>query len=41
MSDLANWNRQEIQFGALFGQESLKDREFLKMKLEHYDQLYY
>ena len=41
MSELRNWNQQENQFGALFGQEALKDREFLKMKLEHYDQIYY
>lgn len=41
MSELSNWNQQETKFGALFGQEALKDREFLKMKLENYDQLYY
>jgi hypothetical protein len=41
MSELGNWNQQENKFGALFGQDALKDREFLKMKLEHYDQLYY
>ncbi len=41
MSELSNWNQQENKFGALFGQEALKDREFLKMKLENYDQLYY
>ncbi len=41
MSELGNWNQQENKFGALFGQEALKDREFLKMKLENYDQLYY
>jgi hypothetical protein len=41
MSELRNWNQQENKFGALFGQDAFKDREFLKMKLEHYDQLYY
>lgn len=41
MSELRNWNQQESKFGALFGQDALQDREFLKMKLEHYDQLYY
>jgi hypothetical protein len=41
MSELGNWNQQENKFGALFGQDALKDREFLKMKLEHYDSLYY
>jgi hypothetical protein len=41
MSELRNWNQQENKFGALFGQDALKDREFLKMKLENYDQLYY
>ena len=35
------WNRQEQKFKSLFGQESLKDREFLKMKLRHYDKLWY
>jgi len=41
MSELRNWHQQENKFGALFGDDALKDREFLKMKLEHYDQLYY
>jgi len=41
MSELSSWNQQENKFGALFGQDALKDREFLKMKLDHYDQLYY
>jgi hypothetical protein len=41
MSELSSWNQQENKFGALFGQEAVKDREFLKMKLENYDQLYY
>jgi hypothetical protein len=41
MNELGNWNQQENKFGALFGQDALKDREFQKMKLEHYDQLYY
>lgn len=41
MGELRNWNQQENKFGALFGQDALKDREFLKMKLENYDQLYY
>jgi hypothetical protein len=41
MGELRNWNQQENKFGVLFGQEALNDREFLKMKLEHYDSLYY
>ncbi len=41
MSELRNWNQQENKFGVLFGQDALQDREFLKMKLEHYDRLWY
>lgn len=35
------WSRQEQKFQSLFGKEALKDREFLKMKLRHYDRLWY
>jgi len=35
------WNRQEQKFQSLFGKEALKDKEFLKMKLRHYDRLWY
>jgi hypothetical protein len=35
------WSRQEQKFQSLFGKESLKDKEFLKMKLRHYDNLWY
>lgn len=35
------WIKQERKFQSLFGQEALKDREFLKMKLRHYDRLWY
>ena len=35
------WIRQEQKFQSLFGKEALKDKEFLKMKLRHYDSLWY
>lgn len=35
------WGRQEQKFQSLFGQEALKDKEFLKMKLRYYDSLWY
>lgn len=35
------WVKQEQKFQALFGIEALKDKEFLTMKLRHYDMLWY
>ena len=40
-SGLDFWSRQEQKFQSLFGKEALKDKEFLKMKLRHYDRLWY
>jgi hypothetical protein len=41
MSELSNWNRQENKFRELFSENALKDREFLKLKLERYDNLFH
>lgn len=41
MRELSGWNRQEGQFRELFGETSLKDREFLKMKLDNYTGLFH
>lgn len=41
MGELRNWNVQENKFRELFGDDALRDREFMKMKLEHYHSLYY
>lgn len=38
---LSDWNRQEQQFRQLFGEDALKDREFIRMKLQQFDRLYY
>lgn len=39
--EISAWNRQEQQFGRLFSDAALKDREFLKMKLGEFDRLYF
>lgn len=39
--ELDFWIRQEQKFQSLFGKEALKDKEFIKMKLRHYDSLWY
>lgn len=41
VSELGNWNRQENRFRELFSDDALKDREFIRMKLERYHSLYY
>lgn len=41
MRELSGWNRQEGQFRELFGDASLKDREFLRMKLDTYSSLFH
>lgn len=35
------WGKQEQKFQSLFGKDALKDKEFLKMKLRYYDNLWY
>lgn len=35
------WEQQEQKFEKLFGPDSIKSPEFLKMKLDHYDGLWY
>jgi len=40
-NELSSWNAQENSFRQLFSDDVLKDRDFLKMKLAHYDKLYY
>lgn len=40
-SELSNWNGQESKFRELFSADVLKDRDFLKLKLDHYNKLYY
>lgn len=39
--ELGNWNRQEQKFRELFSDESLKDRDFLKLKLAEYTRISY
>ncbi|TDX00514.1 hypothetical protein [Dinghuibacter silviterrae] len=39
--EMGDWNRQESMFRELFSEESLKDRDFMRMKLENYDKLYH
>lgn len=39
--ELNFWIRQEQKFRSLFGKEMLKEGAFLKMKLRHYDSLWY
>jgi hypothetical protein len=41
MSALGNWNLQENKFRELFGDDALRDREFMKMKLDHYDGIFH
>lgn len=38
---LQEWNRTEDLFRSTFGEDSLKEREFLKMKLKQYDLMWY
>lgn len=39
MAELGAWNRQEKAIGEVFGNDSLKDRDFLKIKLREYERL--
>ena len=41
IADLSGWNRQEQKFRELFSDDSLKDREFLKMKLAEFNRIFY
>lgn len=41
MAELERWNKQEQKFKQLFGDASVKDRDFQKMKLAEYDRLWY
>ncbi|MBK1439791.1 hypothetical protein JHJ32_07340 [Parapedobacter sp. ISTM3] len=38
---LTEWNHTESLFREHFGEESLRDRDFLKMKLKEYDRMWY
>lgn len=40
LSDLNDWNRLEELFLNTFGEQSLKDKQFRKLKLERYTRLY-
>lgn len=41
ISELDEWNRMEDLFRNTFGESSLGDRQFLKMKLKEYERLYH
>lgn len=38
---LTEWNHTESLFKQHFGEESLRDRDFMKMKLKEYDRMWY
>lgn len=40
-SALNEWNNTENMFKEVFGEDSLKDRDFRKMKLREYDRIWY
>ncbi|MGE8426345.1 MAG: hypothetical protein ACN6O7_00645 [Sphingobacterium sp.] len=40
LTELGDWNRLEAMFQSTFGDESLKDKYFRKMKLATYERLY-
>lgn len=41
MAELHGWSRLEQTFAQTFGSDSLRDRDYLKMKLSEYDRLYH
>jgi hypothetical protein len=40
ISELRDWNRQELLFKEVFSEKSLSDRDFQKMKLAEYARIY-